>query len=176
MRKTKYFPVLALPILLSACATDEAVVDTPQKTSSSASGPIQIGQISPQTLRKLRGRKMQQIHDRKLNARAACTFKDVNGGKGHLDLQVEHAEVRRLHAEIEIPKHGLCRFDLPAFAQVSRYPNVELRNPANDCRIRLWEQNRGVTLAFHNCRAQCSGDAVDYLWPILINPRNGRCA
>lgn len=119
---------------------------------------------------------MQQIHDRELNAKAACSFKDVNGGKGRLNLLVKRAEVKRLHAEIEIPRHGLCRFDLPAFIQVSKYPNVELRHPANDCLIRLWEQNSGITIAFHNCRAQCSGDAVDYLWPILVNPRNGRCA
>ena len=165
-----------LTTLLAACATTDQATGDKAKKETSASGHIQTGQISPQTLRRLRGRKMQQIHDRALNVKAACTFKDVNGGKGRLNLLVERAEVKRLSAEIGIPKHGVCRFDLPAFTQTSRIPNVELHNPANACLIRLWEQNKGVTIAFHNCRAQCSGDAVDYLWPILVNPRNGRCA
>ena len=164
-----------LTTLLAACATTDRTTGEKVKETS-ASGHIQTGQISSQTLRRLRGKKMQQIHDRPLNAKAKCNFKDVNGGKGRLDLLVERAEVKRLSAEIEIPKHGICRFDLAAFKQTTRLPNVELHNSANTCLIRLWEQNKGVTVAFNNCRAQCSGDAVDYLWPILVNPRNGRCA
>lgn len=166
---------LSSAILFSACATDGTSVDKPDAAQETTVGEIKTAEISPQTLRRLRGRKMQQIHDRELNAKASCTFKDVNGGKGRLDLLVEKAEVKRLSAEIGIPKHGICRFDLPSFTQTAKYPNVELHSRSTPCLVRLWEQNNRVTVAFHNCRANCSGDAFDYLWPILVNPRNGRC-
>ena len=42
--------------------------------------------------------------------------------------------------------------------------------------IIMWEQGKGVTVAFNNCQAKCEGDAFSYLWPILVDPRNGRCA
>ena len=137
---------------------------------------ITTAEISPQTMRRLQGRNHQPIRDRELNVRAACTFKDVNGGAGRLNLQVDRADVRQLNAEIEIPGHGICRFDLAGFAQQASFPNVELQSASSTCRVRLWEQNEGVTVAFHECRAHCTGDAVDYLWPILVNPRNGSCA
>ena len=172
MKNLKPALVFGVSVLLAACATDRSLTDKP----ASDQGSVKTAEISPQTLRRLQGRNMQQIRDRELNASAACAFKDVNGGKGRLDLLVERAEVKRLSAEIDIPDHGVCRFDLPAFTQMAKYPNVELRSKSGACLVRLWEQNNGVTVAFHDCRAYCTGDAFDYLWPILVDPRNGGCA
>ena len=167
---------LVLPaLLIVACSTDGTLAQRPGSGRAS-SGDIQVAEISPQTLRRLQGRSMQPIRDRELNVRAACAFKDVNGGSGRLDLWVERGEVKRLSAEIDIPGHGVCRFDLPSFVQTATYPNVEMRSKANACLVRMWEQNEGVTVAFHDCRASCGGDAFDYLWPILVNPRQGSCA
>jgi hypothetical protein len=44
----------------------------------------------------------------------------------------------------------------------------------------MWEQeldrSKGVTVAFSGCQAQCSGESFSYLWPILVDTRNGRCS
>lgn len=173
--RLRRFPILALPVIFAACAT-VAPTGQPESGRTPAAGGVKTAEISAQTLRRLQGRNMQQIQDRELNVKAACAFKDVNGGSGRLDLLVEQAEVKRLSAAIDIPKHGVCRFDLPDFTQTGKYPNVELRSKTSPCLVRMWEQNNAVTVAFHECRSSCGGDAFDYLWPILVNPRNGSCA
>ena len=53
---------------------------------------------------------------------------------------------------------------------------VVLSDRESACTVRMWEQERGVTVAFNGCQARCSGDAFSYLWPILIDRRSGRCA
>ena len=108
--------------------------------------------------------------------RTRCSFKDVQGGRGSMDLQVTKAEVKRFVAEVTIPRQGLCRFDMKNFAQTARMPNVVLSDWESACTVRMWEQERGVTVAFNGCQARCSGDAFSYLWPILIDRRSGRCA
>jgi hypothetical protein len=39
----------------------------------------------------------------------------------------------------------------------------------------MWEQGNQTTLAFQNCPAACEGAAFDYLWPILVQTKSGRC-
>ena len=117
--------------------------------------------------------------DRALDVRASCRFKDVAGGRGSLELQVKHAEVKRFLAEVSIPRQGMCRFDMKHFQQTEKLPNVVLTDTESGCTVRMWEQEigktKGVTVAFNNCQAKCEGDAFSYLWPILVDPRNGRC-
>ena len=86
------------------------------------------------------------------------------------------AEVKRFVAEVNIPRQGVCRFDIRNFRQTATLPNVVLTDEASCCVVRMWEQEKGVTVAFNGCQAQCSGDAFSYLWPILVDTRNGRCA
>jgi len=93
-----------------------------------------------------------------------------------MDLQVTQAEVKRFVAEVSIPKQGMCRFDMKNFQQTSRMPNVVLTDGASGCVVRMWEQEKGVTVAFSSCAAQCSGDAFSYLWPILVDTKSGRCS
>ncbi len=93
-----------------------------------------------------------------------------------MDLQVTKAEVKRFVAEVTIPKQGLCRFDMKHFNQTARMPNVVLTDRESACTVRMWEQEKGVTVAFNSCQAKCSGDAFSYLWPILVDTRSGRCA
>jgi hypothetical protein len=93
-----------------------------------------------------------------------------------MDLQVVKAEVKRFVAEVTIPKQGLCRFDMKNFEQTAKLPNVVLTDSSSGCIVRMWEQEKGVTVAFNSCQTQCSGDAFSYLWPILVDTKNGRCS
>ena len=122
------------------------------------------------------GRTLKPIPDKALDIRTKCSFRDVAGGRGSMDLQVTKAEVKRFVAEVNIPRRGLCRFDMKNFQQTSKLPNVVLTDDESGCVVRMWEQEKGVTVSFNACQAKCSGDAFSYLWPILVDSRNGRCS
>ena len=178
--------VVAAAVLLASCATPEPALPPKEKADvvemkAAASGPAPRqekgqGAIESQPLKHLAGRKLKPIPDKELDVRTRCSFKDVQGGRGSMDLQVTKAEVKRFVAEVTIPRQGLCRFDMKNFAQTARMPNVVLSDRESACTVRMWEQERGVTVAFNGCQARCSGDAFSYLWPILIDRRSGRCA
>ena len=176
-----FVPVL----LLASCATQAPPPAQQDKTAAAETKPAggqaqrqEKGQerIESQPLKHLAGRKLKPIPDKELDVRTRCSFKDVQGGRGSLDLQVAKAEVKRFVAEVAIPRQGLCRFEMKNFAQTARMPNVVLSDRDSACTVRMWEQERGVTVAFNGCQARCSGDAFSYLWPILIDRRSGRCA
>lgn len=97
-----------------------------------------------------------------------------------MDLQVKNAEVQRFTAEVNIPRQGVCRFDMKNFQQTGTMPTVQLADAASGCSVRMWAQELGrdksVTVAFTGCQTQCSGDSFSYLWPILVDTRNGRCS
>ncbi len=175
--------LLALAVLLVSCATPEPAPSA-QGTAAELEKPVAISekkrrqdnQIESQPLKHLAGRKLKPIPDKELDVRTRCSFKDVQGGRGSMDLQVTKAEVKRFVAEVTIPKQGLCRFDMKQFEQTSKMPNVVLTDRESACTVRMWEQEKGVTVAFNSCQAKCSGDAFSYLWPILVDTRSGRCA
>ena len=175
------FFVVGLALLLGACATQEPVLMSeekkpePAKVVTREKAPPQ-NRIESQPLKHLVGRKLKPIPDKELDVKTRCSFKDVQGGRGSMDLQVTKAEVKRFVAEVTIPKQGLCRFDMKHFEQTARMPNVVLTDRSSACTVRMWEQEKGVTVAFNGCQAKCSGDAFSYLWPILVDTRSGRCA
>ena len=168
---------VSLALLLAACATPEPepapAADAPVV---SVSKPPPVERIKSQPLKHLVGRTLKPIPDKELDVRTKCSFHDVAGGKGSMDLQVTKADVKRFFAEVNIPKQGLCRFDMKNFEQTARLPNVVLTDSASGCVVRMWEQEKGVTVAFNSCQSKCSGDAFSYLWPILVDTRNGRCS
>ena len=168
---------LAGGVLLAGCATPppEPVAQVPEAVVA----PKQ-DEIVSQPLKHLAGRKLKPMPDKPLEVRAKCRFKDVAGGRGAMELQVSQAEVKRFFAEVSIPRQGTCRFDLKQFRQTGKLPTVVLADTESECTVRMWKQElgktKGVTVAFNNCQAKCEGDAFSYLWPILVDPRNGRCA
>ncbi len=169
---------VALAFLLASCATPEPAPEDKEPPLAAATGSEKTQRpekIQSQPLKHLAGRKLKPIPDKELNVRTKCSFKDVQGGPGSMDLQVVKAEVKRFVAEINIPKQGSCRFDMKHFEQTARMPNVVLRDKGSTCTVRMWEQEKGVTVAFNGCQAKCSGDAFSYLWPILVDTRSGRC-
>ena len=176
-------------VLLASCATQEPVTaPASQEAQRTVEKPPAAGKtpapdktaraekIESQPLKHLAGRKLKPIPDKALEVSTRCRFKDVQGGHGSMDLQVTQAEVKRFLAEVTIPKQGLCRFDMKQFEQTARLPNVVLTDRESACTVRMWEQDKGVTVAFNSCQARCSGDAFSYLWPILVDSRSGRCA
>lgn len=166
---------LSLVFLLSSCATPDPA-SAPAGPESSASRAQASGRIESQPLKHLLGRNLKPIPDRPLEVRTKCNFRDVAGGRGSMDLQVSKAEVRRFVAEVNIPKHGICRFDMKSLQQTSKLPNVVLTDGGTGCVVRMWEQEKAVTVAFNGCQEKCSGDAFSYLWPILVDTRNGGCS
>lgn len=168
---------LAGAVLLAGCAT-------PPPSAPVVEAPVEAvpakDEIVSQPLKHLVGRKLKPMPDKPLDVRANCRFKDVAGGRGNMNLQVSRSEVKRFFAEVSIPRQGSCRFDLKEFRQTGTLPTVVLSDTASGCTVRMWEQElgkvKGVTVAFNNCQAKCEGDAFSYLWPILVDPRNGRCA
>lgn len=163
---------VAVAALAAGCATPEpspVVVAAPPPPA--AESPRQN-----QPLKHLANRKLDPIPTRPLNVKTRCTFRDPTGYRGRLDLQVKEADVKRLVAEVTIPKRGTCRFDLKNFQQAETLPTVTLKTAGSDCAVRVWEQTGRVTVAFRDCQAQCSGESFDYLWPILVEAKTGRCS
>lgn len=177
----KLIAAVSVAVLLASCATPEpAPTPEPEVVQPEPIVPEPLPQveerIKSQPLKHLLGRNLKPIPDKALNVRTRCSFHDVAGGRGLMDLQVTKAEVKRFFAEVNIPKQGLCRFDMKSFQQTASLPNVVLTDDASGCVVRMWEQERGVTVSFNSCQAKCSGDAFSYLWPILVDTRNGRCS
>ncbi|MDP2196556.1 MAG: hypothetical protein Q8J72_11295 [Rhodocyclaceae bacterium] len=173
---------LLLPILLLAgCAT------TPPPTASepkSVPAPAPTPQAVPtaptlkkETLAYLAKRGFKPISGRAINARVSCSFHDEETGyRGQLQLAVRNAGVEQLEARIDVPKRGSCQFRLADFRQTQTLPIVELVAQKTPCKVSLWEQGSQITVAFRDCRAECGGDSVNYLWPILVDSQKGSCS
>ena len=168
--------LLSLTLLLAACATPEppAPVAVPEPEPSPP--PVAAPEPRQDKLKHLANRHLKPMPVRPLNAKASCSFRDETGYRGRLRLDVKEAAVKRLEATVDVPKHGSCRFKLADFRQTDSLPAVVLEARSGDCKVRLWEQEEKVTVAFRDCRAECSGDSVDYLWPILVDNRKGSCS
>ena len=170
-----------LILLLGACATPEPLPEP----AVPAPVPVAVKKykderIVSQPLKHLLNRTLKPMPDQALNVRTKCAFHDEIGTRGKMDLQVKNAEVQRFTAEVSIPRQGVCRFDMKNFQQTGTLPTVKLADAVSGCAVLMWAQELGreksVTVAFSGCQAQCSGDSFSYLWPILVDTRNGRCS
>jgi len=173
------FFATALTLLLAACATPpEPAAPEPEAPAPASTAPTPEG-LRSQPLKHLLNRKLKPMPILPLNVRAKCNFRDDLGTRGTLDLHVKNAEVQRFSAQVNIPKRGICRFDMKNFRQTEKLPAVLLADAGSGCSVRMWEQeldrDKGVTVAFSGCQAQCSGESFSYLWPILVDTRSGRC-
>ena len=170
----RFIPFLLALLLLGACASPEP----DRAPTEPEAAPVQprAERLKSQPLKHLLGRSIKPMPDKELEVRTRCNFRDVAGGRGKMDLQVNKAEVKRFVAEVNIPKQGMCRFDMKNFEQTAKLPNVVLTDGASGCVVRMWEQEKGVTVAFNGCQSQCGGDAYSYLWPILVDTKSGRCS
>lgn len=167
---------LLVVALLAGCATPESPPPVAVPAPAPPAPPATAPEPRQDKLKHLANRHLKPMPVRPLNAKASCSFKDETGYRGRLRLDVKEAAVKRLEASVDVPKRGSCRFKLADFRQTDSQPAVVLAARKGDCKIRLWEQEDQVTVAFRDCRAECSGDSVDYLWPILVDNRKGSCS
>lgn len=178
-RATARLAGLGVTALLAACSTTERqLTAAPPPTPLAKPPPAEIWQPpeidEAAALKRLMANSPKPIPTRPLNVKTQCTFSDPTGYRGSLRLQVTDAAVEKFEAEVMIPKRGVCRFALKDFAQAEHLPNVRLA--ADACSVHMWEQGARTTVAFTGCAAQCSGEAFDYLWPILVDTNGGRCS
>lgn len=170
-------------LTLAACTTPAppppapAPQPAPPPPAKPAEAPPKASTLSPEEMRRLMAASKAAQPTRPLNVRANCSFRDIKGYRGTLKLDVRQAEVKRFAAEITIPPYGVCRFALDGFEQAAKLPNVHLTaKGGGNCAVRMWEQGKRTTVAFSDCPAQCSGEAFDYLWPIFVETKTGRCS
>lgn len=159
-----------------AVALAAAGCTTPRAPEPEPAGPAaEPGRPADRAPSRRAERYLKALPDRPLSVAAQCRFTDPDGYQGRLNLGVQDARVQRFEADVFIPGRGNCRFNLKDFRQTGTKP-VTLRNAKGDCEVHMWEQGRQVTVAFGKCRSQCSGEARDYLWPILVNAGDGSCS
>ncbi len=128
------------------------------------------------TLKYLAGRNLKPQPTRPLNVKSRCSHRDAIGTTTKLDLLVKEAAVKTFAAQVNMKGHGTCRFDLKDFEQTEKLPQALLRKKDDkDCLVRMWEQGPKVTIAFNSCPKSCDGQAFDYLWPIVVEAKSGRC-
>lgn len=170
--------VLIAVMLLVGCATppaaepkqsasEPAALPVPNKPARPPKAPVYA---APQTT------KPKPIPTRALNVATNCSFRDETGYNGRLKLSIEEARIQAFDAAVNIPKRGVCRFELKNFRQTRELPTVELSHLRDRCVVRVWEQGDRITVAFQDCRKHCSGSAWEHLWPILNDTRDGSCA
>lgn len=161
--------LLLLATLLGGCAVTEK---QPEPTATREPPPAKpaVAKADP------RPKKPGPIPVRPLNVKAECAFRDESGYNGAMKLAIDEARVQSFEAKVNIPRHGACQFDLKDFRQTREMPSVELTHLRDRCIVRVWEQGERVTVAFQQCQRMCSGNAHDYLWPILTDTRDGSCA
>lgn len=172
MDKRLAFSSLAVA-LLAGCASTEP---PPTSAGFPERSPDAKPALRNDTLKHLANRNLTPIVTRPLNAKAGCSFRDPDGYRGNLQLEVKQASVKRFEASVSVPKQGDCTFRLKDFEQTQSAPIVMLAARQGSCKVSLWEQGEQVTVAFRDCRAECGGSAVDYLWPILVDNRKGSCS
>lgn len=166
--------------LVAGCAEVEKRVEAPPPEPpivvEEAPPAVVEDKIQSQPLKYLVGRNLKPMPTRPLNVRSKCSHRDDIGTRTNLNLLVKNAEIKTFVANVNIPKHGACRFDLRNFRQTETLPQALLAaRDGSDCTVRLWEQGDRVTVAFNNCPRSCDGEAFSYLWPIMVETKSGRC-
>ncbi|RIX48451.1 MAG: hypothetical protein D3M94_06095 [Rhodocyclales bacterium GT-UBC] len=170
---------LLLVLILAGCAEVEKQVEVKVEPES----PVVLEKtesvepkLKSSTLKYLANRNLKPQPTRPLNVRSKCSYRDAIGTTTKLDLLVKEAVVKNFDAQVTIKGYGSCRFNLKEFEQVEKLPQALLKHKKESgCLVRMWEQGPKVTVAFNSCAKSCEGQAFDYLWPIVVEAKSGRC-
>lgn len=170
---------IAALVLVAGCAekprapvTAESVEIAPETPSTAETTP----KFSNATLKYLANRNLKPQPTRPLNVKSRCSHRDAIGTQTRLDLLVKEANVQTFDAEVSMKGRGTCSFKLQDFDQVEKLPQALLRHKTQTgCLVRMWEEGPKVTVAFNSCPSSCQGQAFDYLWPIVVEAKSGRC-
>ena len=174
----RFFPLIGA-LALSGCALFESEPEPPPAPPVTKPAPqkVEKPRIESQPLKHLSGRNLKPMPITPVSVKTRCSFRDeVTGTRGRLDLLVKEDEVKKFSAEVNVPKRGICRFELKDFAQtVMKQHPVTMTTKTDTCAIRIWEQGPRITVSFGNCATRRENKAHEYLWPILIDSKTGRC-
>lgn len=165
-------------LLMAACTSTPEVLApvAVEQSPEPVQEVVEVPKFKNSTLKYLANRNLKPQPTRPLNVKSKCSHRDAIGTVTRLDLLVKNADVKALDAQISMKSHGSCRFNLKDFEQEARLPQTLLRHKQDSaCTLRMWEQGNNVTLAFNSCPKSCEGKAFDYLWPVVVDARNGRC-
>lgn len=168
-----------MALALAGCATresQEAAAPPAETRDVPASKSAEPATSGSGTYSRLAGKRIKPQPVKPINVKANCRYRDPTGYGGSLNLQVASSRVKSLQARIEVPKHGNCSFALKDFRQTANEPSVTLTSHQGSCVIRLWEQGSKVTVSFNGCQDRCEGDSFDYVWPIQVESRTGKCS
>jgi hypothetical protein len=104
-----------------------------------------------------------------------CTESDRSGNRSVAVVKTgAGGTIESFHWEMHTPKGASCEFDSADFSFAPRGPSTEFQSNRSACRLLIWSQGQGVTMAPSSCEAHCTGpEAHDYLWPIVFD-RSGR--
>ena len=171
---------LLVAVLAAGCAETPKAPEAPAVVEAPPAETPEVKEETPKfknsTLKYLAGRNLKPQPTRPLNVRSRCSHRDAIGTQTRLDLLVKEADVQKFVAQVSMKGHGTCRFDLKEFDQVEKLPQALLRHKKETgCLVRMWEQGPKVTIAFNSCPKSCDGKAFDYLWPIMVEAKNGQC-
>lgn len=165
-----------LAVLLAAGCAEVEKKPEPAAEAPTESAAAETPKFKNSTLKYLAGRNLKPQPTRPLNVKSRCAHKDAIGTTTKLDLLVKEAEVKTFDAQVTMKGYGTCRFNLSEFEQVEKLPQALLRHKQQSgCMVRMWEQGPKVTVAFNSCAKSCEGQAFDYLWPIVVEAKSGRC-
>ena len=175
---------LLVPLLVVACATqDDGPKTVGLKTpppAEPAGKPVPVPKdksaLSREAQMLLAKRNLAPITGEPLTAKTDCKFRDEDGYRGRLQMTVNSSAIEQLEARVDVPRRGSCQFRFTNFRQIESRPVPVLESRQSACKISLYEQGEKVAVAFRNCRKECEGNAVDYLWPILVDTRDGTCS
>ncbi|MFK7962493.1 MAG: hypothetical protein AB8C46_00855 [Burkholderiaceae bacterium] len=106
-----------------------------------------------------------------------CKQTERDGYAEDAIVKVARGTVTELKWKITVPKRGTCRFNASQFKQTKTSPTVELlaRN-GSGCKLLMWSDARRITLAHAGCAKFCTRGVYDKAWPVMFNPKSGRCA
>ncbi len=154
-------------VLMAACSSLPERM-RPQRTTPSTSVPAKSAPARPAapSLTDFSGH-CQQVED--------------DGFGENARLQVRGGQVQDLDWAIKVGRKGQCQFNLADFRQTKSAPHIELKaigsGRRSSCKLLVYQETRRVTLAHSGCDAFCSKKGLsEEAWPVMFNPKTGRCA
>jgi len=119
----------------------------------------------------------ESIADRPINLNAACEQTDEAGFREQASLRVQDNVVQAMSWQLWVGQRGSCRFDQAGFRQTRRAPHIELQAlDGSGCKLLVWQEPRRITLAHTGCEQRCTPGIYEQAWPVMFDPRSGRCA
>lgn len=166
----QWLGVMMLGVLMAACSSMPQMPSWPKRDArppvTSAPARQKPAPVATPALKDFSG-QCQQVEE--------------DGFAENARLNVVNGQVRALDWHIKVKRKGQCQFNLRDFQQTRQAPHIELkalgRGKRASCKLMIYQEPRRVTLAHNGCEAFCSKPALaEEAWPVMFNPRTGRCA